>query len=88
VSSISLFQKRFFPKAYAKFNQVPNKDAWKKPTFDFLESVIMRIETRNGRLNPTIVSSKEAYDQEPQQFLRAIENGTHFRCVIVGVGGN
>jgi hypothetical protein len=49
------FQKRYFPKAHGKFIQVKNMKAWEGPTFDFLESVAMRIETRNGRLNPTVI---------------------------------
>jgi hypothetical protein len=56
-----------------------NLKVWETPTFDFLESVAMRIETRNGRLEPTILKSIELYKEDQEHVLTTIDNGQHFR---------
>ena len=78
VSHILTFQEKFYPTARAKFAQVPNMDIWERPTFDFLESVAMRIEEKHGRLSVTVVT-KADYDQNKEFILKRIEDGPHFR---------
>lgn len=52
---------------------------WESPTFDFLESVVLRIETRSGRLKPTVVASEDEYDRDAETIVRRIDGGPHFR---------
>ena len=63
-----------------KFSQVPNMDIWKTPTFDFLESVAMRIEQKHGRLSVTN-ATKMDYDKNKEKILKKIEDGPHFKWV-------
>lgn len=72
------YLEKFYPTARAKFAQVPNMDVWERATFDFLESVAMRIEEKHGRLSVTVVT-KADYDQNKQFILNRIEEGPHFR---------
>ena len=74
-------QRLFFPTVHAKFSLVANQALWQKPTFDFLESVVSQIEARFGRLNPTVLKSKEMFDRDPQHIRRTIYNGPHHRFV-------
>lgn len=53
-------------------------DIWERPTFDFLESVAMRIEEKHGRLSVTVVT-KADYDKNKEFFLSRVEDGPHFR---------
>ena len=72
-------QEKFYPIAFGKFNQVPNMDVWKKPTFDFLEGVAMRIEQKHGRLSVTN-ATKIDYDQRKEEIFQNIErHGPHFK---------
>ena len=64
---------------HQKFAHVTNLNAWEEPTFELLLSVISRIETVKGRLEPTILRTKEAFDEK--QMLEKINNGTHLRFV-------
>lgn len=72
------YLEKFYPIARAKFAQVPNRDVWERPTFDFLESVAMRIEEKHGRLSVTNIT-KSDYDQNKEFILARIEDGQHFR---------
>jgi len=72
------YLEKFYATARAKFAQVPNMDIWERPTFDFLESVAMRIEEKHGRLSVTVVT-KNDYDQNKEFILKRIEDGPHFR---------
>ena len=74
-----LFQKRFYPVAYLKFQKVPNTYKWHNETFDFLESVVMRIENKNGRLQPQVVASDSVYKTNRENIRNRIEKGLHFR---------
>jgi hypothetical protein len=71
-------QERFYPNVNTKFRQVPNMRVWERPTFDFLESVTMRIEEKHGRLSVTDVT-KADYDRKKEIILNKIESGPHFR---------
>lgn len=53
-------------------------DIWERPTFDFLESVSMRIEEKHGRLSVTVVT-KSDYDQNKEFILNRIDEGPHFK---------
>lgn len=53
-------------------------DVWKKPTFDFLESVAMRIEQKHGRLSVTN-ATKIDFDQRKKEIIHDIEAGPHFK---------
>lgn len=72
------YLEKFYPIAFGKFNQVPNMDVWKKPTFDFLEGVAMRIEQKHGRLSVTN-ATKIDFDQRKKEFIHNIEAGPHFK---------
>merc|ERR1712008_152563 len=72
------YLEKFYSTARAKFAQVPNMDIWERPTFDFLESVAMRIEEKHGRLSVTVVT-KADYDKNKEFLLSRIEDGPHFR---------
>merc|ERR1719150_572488 len=53
-------------------------DVWKKPTFDFLEGVAMRIEQKHGRLSVTN-ATKIDFDQRKKEIIHDIEAGPHFK---------
>ena len=40
-----------------------------------------RIETKNGRLDPTVVASEAEYDRSAEVIVRKIDGGPHFRWV-------
>ena len=65
------YLERFYPVARSKFAQVPNMDVWERPTFDFLESVTMRIEEKHGRL-PVTSTSKSDYEANKEFILNKI----------------
>lgn len=71
------YLKRFFPRAFSKFAEVANLRLWESPTFDFLESVILRIETRGGRLVPTVVKSETEFENDFVKIINSIDNGPH-----------
>ena len=75
------YLKRFYPTAYKKFSKgtVPKVESWNSKTFQFLESVIMRIENKNGRLRPQVVASDATYQKTRANIRRKIETGQHFR---------
>ena len=73
-----LLQERYYPIARTKFAQVPNMDIWERPTFDFLESVAMRIEEKHGRLSVNVVT-KADYDKNKERILNRVEDGPHFK---------
>jgi len=72
------YLEKFYPIARAKFAQVPNMDLWERATYDFLESVAMRIEEKHGRLSVTNIT-KADYDSNKEFILNRIEDGPHFR---------
>ena len=72
------YLEKFYPIARAKFAQVPNMDLWERPTYDFLESVAMRIEEKHGRLSVTNIT-KSDYDSNKEFIFNRIEDGPHFR---------
>jgi len=72
------YLEKFYPIARAKFAQVPNMDIWERATYDFLESVAMRIEEKHGRLSVTVIT-KSDYDQNNEFIFNRIEDGPHFR---------
>ena len=53
-------------------------DVWERPTFDFLESVAMRIEEKHGRLTVTVIT-KADYEKNKEFILSRIVDGAHFR---------
>jgi hypothetical protein len=55
---------------------------WERPTFDFLESVTMRIEEKHGRLSVTAVTKAE-YAENKEIIFNKIEAGAHFRYVLL-----
>jgi len=72
------YLEKFYPIARAKFAQVPNMDLWERATYDFLESVAMRVEEKHGRLSVTNIT-KADYDSNKEFILNRIEDGPHFR---------
>ncbi len=53
-------------------------DLWERPTYDFLESVTMRIEEKHGRLAVTVVTADD-FQRNKNEIIRKIEDGPHFR---------
>ena len=72
-------QEHFFPIAFEKFSKIRNVHEWEAATFDFLESVALRIETKNGRLVPTVVASEHDFNRDAEKIVEKIEAGPHFR---------
>ena len=80
---LCLFQERHFGIARRKFSKVQNRRFWEKPTYDFLDSVINRIEFKYGRLSPLIVESEDTFLKEEKSILITIENMEHPRYFFV-----
>merc|ERR1712029_777753 len=71
---------RYYPVVYQKFQKVPDTHKWRNETFDFLESVVMRIENKNGRLKPQVVASEECYTKTRTSIrTRIFKNIKHFK---------
>jgi len=73
------YLKRYYPTAGKKFAEVPNLASWRSETLDYLESVVLRIENKNGRLNPTVVGSYKDFIAKTKAIKNSIECGKHFR---------
>ena len=72
----------FFPIAARKFAKVPNLGVWQKATFNHLESVIARIETKLGRLKPWIVVGTHFLNIEMEAIRATVEAGQHFKEAV------
>ena len=72
----------FFPIARRKFSKVPNLGVWQKSTFNHLESVIARIETKLGRLKPWIVGGTHTLNIEMEGIRATVEAGQHFKEAV------
>ena len=72
----------FFPIARRKFSRVPNLGLWQKPTFNHLESVVARIETKLGRLKPWVVMGNHFLNIEMEEIRATVEEGKHFREAV------
>jgi hypothetical protein len=68
---------KYFPTASKMFAKVPNQSVWQRPTYDFLESVAMRIEEKSGRMVPKVVSGEENFKNNYEKIKAEIENGEH-----------
>lgn len=76
---IYLIQDKFFPNARSKFAKVPNRRFWERPTYDYLDSVINRIEFKYGRRTPLVVENPELFEQQRTFILRKVESSEHAR---------
>jgi len=72
----------FFPIVRRKFAKVPNLNSWEGPTFDFLESIVSRIEARLGRLKALTVQGRHFLEMEMGAIREMVEKGTHFKEAV------
>jgi hypothetical protein len=71
------YLRSYFPIASKMFSKVPNTNVWERPTFDFLESVAMRIEEKGGRMVPKVVAGEDVFRTRYQDIKDDIEDGNH-----------
>lgn len=69
----------FFPIVRRKFLRVANLKFWQNETFEFLGTVVSRIETKCGRLGAWVVEGRGPVTRELAQVEAAVEAGVHFR---------
>eukprot|EP00092_Neocalanus_flemingeri_P001633 GFUD01001743.1.p1 GENE.GFUD01001743.1~~GFUD01001743.1.p1 ORF type:complete len:1274 (+),score=352.69 GFUD01001743.1:59-3880(+) len=72
----------FFPIVRRKFAKVQNLNFWEGPTFDFLESIVSRIEARLGRLKALTVQGRHFLEMEMEAVRAMVENGSHFKEAV------
>jgi len=77
-----LYLECFFPIVRRKFAKVPNLSFWERSTFDFLESIVSRIEARLGRLQPWTVQGRHFLEMEMESIRKMVENGSHFKETV------
>jgi len=73
------YMDKFFPQASRKFLSVPNKALWTVSTFEFLDTVVNRIESKFARAQPRVVASIVVWDKEKFKIADEIEQGKHAR---------
>jgi len=70
---------KFFPTVRLKFAKVPNRRFWEIQTYEFLDSVVNRIECKFGRGKPFIVENSEMFEAEKSRMMAALDSGDHPR---------
>ncbi len=75
------YLRKYFPIASQKFAKVPNQTVWERSTYDFLESVAIKIEETGGRLDPKVVNGEDLFRENYESIKADIENGNHCRYV-------
>jgi len=73
------YMDKFFPQASKKFLSVPNKSLWSVSTFDFLDTIVNRIEAKFSRAEPRVVASLVVWEREKLKIAEEIEQGVHAR---------
>ena len=73
------FLRKYFPTASKLFDKVPNQHVWERSTYDFLESVAMRIEEKGGRMAPKVVNGEENFRNNYKKMKNDIETGEHIK---------
>ena len=71
------YMDKFFPQASRKFLTVPNKSLWTHSTYDFLDTVVTRIEAKFARAKPRVVASLVVWEKEKSKIADEIEQGAH-----------
>ena len=82
VKFIVLFQAKFFPLASNKFISGPHRSIWTAATYDFLDTVANRIESKFARAEPRVVASLVVWENEKTIITASIEQGMHARLVL------
>ena len=62
-----------------KFSRVPNRRFWEIPTYEFLDSVINRIEFKFGRCTPFISENSEMFEKNKSLIHKTIETSDYPR---------
>ena len=71
------YLRKYFPTASKLFDKVPNQHVWERSTYDFLESVAMRIEEKGGRMVPKVVNGEDNFRKNYTSMKEDVENGEH-----------
>jgi len=70
---------KYFPSVRMKFSRVPNRRFWEIPTYEFLDSVINRIEFKFGRCTPFISENSEMFEKNKSLIHKTIETSDYPR---------
>jgi hypothetical protein len=65
--------------ARMKFDKVRNRRFWETSTYDYLESVVNRIEFKFGRGTPLIAETWEIVEQNKGAITKLMEEQDHAR---------